>query len=412
MTAPDPTLQDLLRTATRTLSDAGLDSPRLDAEVMLRHLLGVDRTGLFLRLPDATPEDVRAPYDALIARRMEGESVAYIVGEREFMGLPFIVDPSVLVPRPETELLVEWALEWLGEHPDSAVIDVGTGSGAIALSIAAMLPASSRAMVIASDPSIEALRIAIRNRQSLSDRGIVAKVVFVQQSLLTETTGEVDLVLANLPYLTPAQIAENPDLAVEPRLALDGGNDGLDLVRMLIADLPRILAPGGAAGFELDPSQTDTVTRLLAAQFPNATIRTIADLAGLPRHVVLSHEEGNDSHHARTTERSNLSCSGRPRSCGRCRPSSEAPYCRIPVARQGTVIPAAAPERARGPRGGSCGHARFPVVHRRVQSPDAHTCPFLRQGLYGHAGVSPPLEEGIHVGCEQLPPHDLWSRSE
>lgn len=289
MTSPTPTLQDILRTATRTLSDAGLDSPRLDAEVLLRHLLGVDRTGLFLRLPDTASEDVTASFDALIARRLAGESVAYIVGRREFMGLPFIVDPGVLVPRPETELLVEWALEWLGNHPDSAVIDVGTGSGAIALSIAAMLQASSRAMVIASDPSIEALRVAIRNRQALSDRGIVEKVVFVQQSLLTETTGEVDLVLANLPYLTPVQIAENPDLAVEPRLALDGGDDGLDLVRDLIADLPRILASGGAAGFELDPSQTETVSRLLSAQFPNARVRTIADLAGHPRHVVLWH---------------------------------------------------------------------------------------------------------------------------
>jgi len=146
-------------------------------------------------------------------------------------------------------------------------------------------------MVIAAHPSTEALLIAIRNREVLSGHGIVAKVVFVQQSLLTETTGEVDLVLANLPYLTPRQIAENPDLAVEPRLALDGGADGLDLVRMLIADLPCILAPGGAAGFELDPSQTEVVARMLSDRFPGASIRTIADLAGLPRHVVLSHDQ-------------------------------------------------------------------------------------------------------------------------
>lgn len=291
MPSPTSSLQDLLRAATRQLSDAQVDSPRLDAEVLLRHLLGVNRTGLFLRLPEAAPKDILAPFDALIARRLAGESVAYIVGHREFMGLPFIVDPSVLVPRPETELLVEWAIEWLGDHPDSAVIDVGTGSGAIALSVAAMLPPSSRSMVIASDPSIEALRIAIRNREVLSGHGIVAKVVFVQQSLLTETTGEVDLVLANLPYLTPRQIAENPDLAVEPRLALDGGADGLDLVRMLIVDLPRILALGGAAGFELDPSQTEVVARMLSDHFPAATIRTIVDLAGLPRHVVLSHDQ-------------------------------------------------------------------------------------------------------------------------
>ncbi|MGB3306236.1 MAG: peptide chain release factor N(5)-glutamine methyltransferase [Thermomicrobiales bacterium] len=285
-----PTLQAILATATLRLTSGGIASPRLDAEVLLRTILGIDRTRLFLRLPEPAPAEVIAPYEALIARRLAGEPVAYIVGQREFMGLPFHVAPGVLVPRPETELLVERALGWLSEHPDSAVIDVGTGSGAIALSIAANLPPSSRAMVIASDPSIEALRIAIRNRQALSDRGIVEKVVFVQQSLLTETTGEVDLVLANLPYLTPEQIAENTDLDAEPRLALDGGEDGLDLVRALIDDLPRVLAADGAAGFELDPSQTDTVVSLLAGRFPGCRTRVIADLAGLPRHVVMTRD--------------------------------------------------------------------------------------------------------------------------
>ncbi|HEU0164702.1 MAG TPA: methyltransferase, partial [Thermomicrobiales bacterium] len=179
-------------------------------------------------------------------------------------------------------------LEWLMAHPDSAVVDVGTGSGAIAISIAANLPETSNSMVVASDPSIEALRIAIQNRTLHGDKGIVRRILMVQQSLLSETTGHVDLVLANLPYLTPAQIAENPDLEAEPRLALDGGADGLDLVRDLIADLPRVLAADGAAGFELDPAQTATVAQLLRDTFPGATIRTIDDLAGLARHVVMT----------------------------------------------------------------------------------------------------------------------------
>lgn len=290
MSSSTRTLQDVLRAATHRLTEAGFDSPRLDAEVLLRHLLDVDRTGLFLQLPDSAPSEISGALDELISRRLTGEPVAYIVGQREFMGLPFHVGPGVLVPRPETEILVEWAIGWLNAHPHATVIDVGTGSGAIALSIAASLPTDSAVIVLASDPSPEALAIAQRNQDALRAHGIVGKVRFTQQSLLDETTGPLDLVLANLPYLTPEQISGNPDLAAEPRLALDGGGDGLVLVRELIADLRRVLSPRGATGFELDSSQTDAVERLLAAEFPLATIRAIDDLAGLSRHVVLWHD--------------------------------------------------------------------------------------------------------------------------
>ncbi|MGC4105658.1 MAG: peptide chain release factor N(5)-glutamine methyltransferase [Thermomicrobiales bacterium] len=284
------TLQDVLRGATSRLATAGIDTARLDAEVLLRYVLNTDRTGLFMRLPDAMPEEIRAPYDALIARRIAGEPAAYLVGMREFMGMPFAVNANVLVPRPETELLVEWAMEWLSRHPDAAIVDVGTGSGAIAISLAAAIAPSSRSVVVASDASAAALAVMLRNRQIHAGQGIVERIVAVQQSLLSETTGEIDLVLANLPYLTPGQIAENPDLDAEPRMALDGGPDGLDLVRDLIADLPRVLTPTGAAGFELDPSQTEAVEALLRATFPEASVRTIHDLAGLPRHVVMERD--------------------------------------------------------------------------------------------------------------------------
>lgn len=291
MSLSTPTFQDVLRAATHRLSEAGFESPRLDAEVLLRYLLDVDRTGLFRHLPDPASPHISGALDELISRRLTGEPVAYIVGQREFMGLPFHVGPGVLVPRPETELLVEWALDWLKRHPNASVIDVGSGSGAIALSIAALLPINSAVKVLASDLSQEALTIAHHNRDALSDHGIVGKVHFIEQSLLDQTTGPLDLVLANLPYLTSEQIVGNPDLEDEPRLALDGGKDGLDLVRALIGDLRRVLAPHGAAGFELDPAQTGTVERLLAAEFPHAVVRTIDDLAGLSRHVVLRHSE-------------------------------------------------------------------------------------------------------------------------
>lgn len=281
------TLQDLLTEARARLAGAGIDTARLDAEVLLRFVLNTDRTGLFMQLPDRAPEEIRAPYDALVARRIAGEPVAYLVGMREFMGMPFLVNASVLVPRPETELLVEWAMEWLSRHPDAAIVDVGTGSGAIAISLAAAIAPSSKSIVVASDTSSDALAVMLRNRQIHAGHGIVGRIVAAQQSLLSETTGEIDLVLANLPYLTPLQIAENPDLEAEPRMALDGGTDGLDLVRELIADLARVLTPTGAAGFELDPSQTGTVESLLRSAFPEATVKTINDLAGLPRHVVI-----------------------------------------------------------------------------------------------------------------------------
>ena len=261
----------------------GSDTPRLDAEVLLRHVLQTDRADLFARLTDPLPPASAAAFLTLLGRRIAGEPIAYLVGEKEFMGLPIQVGPGVLVPRPETELLVEWALRWLSDRPDAVVVDVGTGSGAIALAVAAGLPPGSRARIIAADESAEALAWAARNRWALA----LDTVELVRGDLTTWLApATADLVLANLPYLTPDQIAENPLLAAEPEGALLGGADGLDLIRRLVADLPRVLAPGGAIGLELDPGQTAQVTALLAETLPGLRIETIADLAGLLRHVV------------------------------------------------------------------------------------------------------------------------------
>lgn len=281
------TIQQTLMKATRRLADAGIDTPRLDAEVLLRHALGVDRTRLFVMLPDPMPEDATEVYDGLIGRRLAGEPIAYLTGRREFMGLDFQATPDVLIPRPDTEPLVEWALGWLADRPHARVADIGTGSGAIAISLAAHLPRSFSGEIIAIDISPDALRIARANAEALLTPDQRARLTFRLGSL-TEPLGEpVDLVLANLPYLTPAQMDENPDLDAEPSLALLGGEDGLDLIRATVADLPRVLQPGGAAGFEIDPSQATATRQLLMDTFPDAHTLVIHDIAGRERHVIV-----------------------------------------------------------------------------------------------------------------------------
>jgi release factor glutamine methyltransferase len=268
------------------------NSPRLDAEVLLRHAAGLDRTALFLALREIAPEDVRARFQELLARRLAGEPVAYVTGTREFMGLPFAVTADVLVPRPETELLVEWALGVLPRlNPPVRAVDVGAGSGAIAVSIARLSPVPIE--VTAIEPSAGARGVSARNRDTLicAARRSGARVTIVDDNLLSREPGPFDLVLANLPYLTPAQIADNPDLAAEPRMALDGGPDGLDLIERLVAQLPERLAERFALGLELDPSQAATVADLLARTLPGSDVSIIRDYAGLDRHVVATQLE-------------------------------------------------------------------------------------------------------------------------
>jgi len=279
------TCQDVLREAATRLAETGIETSRLDAEVLLRHVLGVSRAELFLRYPEPLSNDHQQLYENLVARRVSGEPVAYLAGVREFMGLPFKVGPGVLIPRPETELLVEWALGQIAEMPEPVVVDVGTGSGAIAVSIASLAPDPVR--IVATDVSPRALGIARGNADAILGPERRGWLRIQAGSLLEPAPNPVDLVLANLPYLTPEQIAGNPRLDAEPRLALDGGGDGLDLVRALIADLPRVLAPGGGVGLELDPAQTGIVEDMLRESFPGRTVRTIGDLAGLARHVVM-----------------------------------------------------------------------------------------------------------------------------
>lgn len=249
-------------------------------------MLGVSQTGLLLRDPEPIPETDLLRYRDLIEQRSTGIPVAYLIGHREFMGLAFATAPSVLVPRPDTEPLVEWGLAWLKSHPDATVVDIGTGSGAIAISMVAHADPAWTGKLIATDVSEDALAIATSNADALLPPDKRSRLEFVHGGLTEPLSGPIYLLLTNLPYLTPEQIAGNSDLRHEPALALDGGDDGLDLVRRVIDDLPRILAPGGAVGFEIDPAQSPEVQRLLSATLPTHHIEVVHDLAGDERHVV------------------------------------------------------------------------------------------------------------------------------
>ena len=229
-----------LRRAIETLAAAGIDSARLDAEVLLAHVLGTDRSWLFAH-PDAPlSAEKYTRFEKLIARRAKFEPVAYLIGEREFFGLPFFVSPAVLIPRPETELLVETALARLPKTA-ARVLDVGTGSGCIAVTLAVHRPAWH---VIAGDISVAALAVA---RKNIRRHGVSARVSPVQADLLSAFSGRVDAIVSNPPYINPRQKTELPPAVrdFEPSGALFSPESGLAHLRRLLAGAGRLLSGGG-----------------------------------------------------------------------------------------------------------------------------------------------------------------------
>ena len=283
--APSPfpiaaTVRDALVWATGWLEAAANESPRLDAEILLRHLLEWERTRFFVGLNDPLPVALVQEYQSLLAHRIAGVPVAYLVGEREFMGLPFAVGPGVLVPRPETEDLVEWLVARIQAEPRwqrrVQIVDVGTGSGAIALALASVLPA---AQVVGVDFSPQALSYARQNRANL---GLIERVSLVRGDLLGPI-GAVDVIAANLPYLRLDQL--HAGIAQEPAEALFAGADGLDLYRDLLPQAARLLRSPSILAMEIDPEQSVAMAAICRAAFPHAMITVHRDLAGRDRFV-------------------------------------------------------------------------------------------------------------------------------
>ncbi|HYU19276.1 MAG TPA: peptide chain release factor N(5)-glutamine methyltransferase [Chloroflexota bacterium] len=274
------TVAALLADAASRLRAAGVEAPRHEALLLLAHALGATKTHL-LAHPDRPVEGEEAErFASLVARRAAHEPYAYVVGEREFYGRGFLVDRRVLVPRPETEVLVEQALVALSElrgHgvPKPVVVDVGTGSGVIACILALHAP---EALVVAVDDSTAALEVAEANRRQL---GLAERVRLMRGDLLGWLGSAADLVVANLPYLPSSRIgALGPEVReFEPRHALDGGQDGADLMRRLLAQAPARIRSGGSLLLEVDPPQVEAPADAL----PAARRRVFQDLAGLDR---------------------------------------------------------------------------------------------------------------------------------
>ena len=298
------------------------DEARIEVQMLLQHVLKVSRAWLLAHPEQVLDEAQAGAYAALLRRRLQGQPIAYILGEREFFGLNFKVTPATLIPRPETELLVELALKFTAELAEDAngigrgvqlpapepqaqaakrapaemnILDVGTGSGCIAVTLAVRLPP---ARLTALDISADALALARLNaqRHSVADR-----VTFVQSDLLsnlqprsTSLRGQLSpitnyhLLLANLPYIPSDDFRRLPVAKHEPALALDGGPGGLDLIRRLLADAPRVMVPHGRLLLEINDEKSAEAFDLARAAFPAAHVEIHKDLAGLDRVIAIS----------------------------------------------------------------------------------------------------------------------------
>lgn len=276
------TIKDLLEWTTRFFTDKGVEEPRLNAEVLLAQVLDKDRVYLYANYYAPVNKNERDQYREFIKRRANREPLAYLLGKREFMSLDFKVTPAVLIPRPETELLVETVLQLADQDKPISICDVGTGSGAIAVSLAYYLP---QAQVTGIDISEEALEIACFNAQC---HGV--DVRFLKGDLLTPLPEEqFDFVCANLPYISEEEFSglDQEVRCFEPELALWGFGDGLEIYRRLIPHVWQHLHPGGYLLMEIGCSQAKAAVRLLPA---SVSVQVMQDWAGLDR-LIVAHKE-------------------------------------------------------------------------------------------------------------------------
>jgi len=277
-----PSRKTILEYWERLLLQSGVDSPRLSAQVLLAHILGMPRLDMLLDVRAPVDEPSRLRMEELGKRRMKGEPVAYLVGEKEFYGFTFYVGPGVLIPRPETELILDHLLESVDQNACLHVLDVGTGSGALAVSCANLFPCFRVAAV---DISLEALKVARKNALL---HNVLDRILFLQGDLLEALRiDSFDVVLANLPYvpLTTKETLSREVLCHEPEIALFSGPDGLDCYRALARSLCETVKPGALLLCEIDHSQGMAVIDLFSGIAQS--VRILKDYAGLDRLVVV-----------------------------------------------------------------------------------------------------------------------------
>ena len=272
--------------ATALLASSGVESPRLDAECLLASLLGRDRLHLYAAAEERMPPPVFELYQALLGRRQAREPLAYLTRTKEFWSLSFAVTPAVLIPRPETETLVERALARLNELQAPVIADIGTGSGAIAVAVAKALP---HGRLYATEISSRALDVA---RENAARHEVLERITFVHGDLVEPLlclglAHHCDLMVSNPPYVATRELAGLPaEVRYEPLEALDGGSDGLDVHRRLINGASTLLRPGGWLALEMAPGQGPSLSRLLQEQGAFGDIEVTPDLSGRERVIV------------------------------------------------------------------------------------------------------------------------------
>jgi release factor glutamine methyltransferase len=272
-------VKDLLQWAVKKLKQRGFETPRLDAEVLLAHAMKIDRLQLYLAFEDTVDKDSELYYRSMIAERLAYRPVSYLIGNKEFMSLDFIVNEDVLIPRPETEILVEMVCRQ--GKAGSRVLELGTGSGAIAVSLARC---NLDWYIVATDLSMEAILVAQENAR-LHD--VIDRISFVQGDLFSAFSrySEFDWVVSNPPYIPTRDLADLPPgiRQYEPILALDGGPDGLSVIRRVISEAYTVLKPGGQLAIEIGYGQSDEVQNLAYETGKYSDFSIIKDYSGIPR---------------------------------------------------------------------------------------------------------------------------------
>ena len=280
------TVLKLLQWTTDYFQKNNVPEPRTSAEVLLAHVLGEDRLFLYLNYDRPMETSELTAYRTSIKRRLEGEPNQYIPGLQEFWSLPLRVSPDVLIPRPETEVLVEAVLEFLAKtEPTVDILDLGTGSGAIAIALARELPT---ARIVATDLSMAALQLAQENAKS---NQVDDKIFFIQGDMFGAIPGgsqKFTVVVTNPPYVSDAEILELPREIrdFEPHHALEGGPDGLVVIRRIIAEAPTVLSPAGALIMEMGADQAESVLALVKDSQNYESYRIVKDYSGLDRVLV------------------------------------------------------------------------------------------------------------------------------